>query len=309
MKQFFVAVATFILVGCAAPANSLPTATRVPREGGGKIAFVSERDGNLEIYVMNPDGTEQTNLTNHPADDSQPRWSPDGERIAFLSDRTGDYAADPTHTDSRHEYLFVMDADGSNVIQLTDGEATPFGYDWSPDSTKIAYTLFPSGELWIMNADGGSPRKVGDVPGYFIDWSPDGAHVLYSSNEAICLMKPNGTHEKCLTELPFLAFSGKWSPDGSQIALHGFYTDAVPEPDDNPLYIMDADGSNMRVFEAVRGENINKFDWSPNGKSLVYDNRTGGIYDIWVMSLDDAENATLLAETHGAHNSDPHWQP
>ena len=75
------------------------------------IAFTSDRDGNFEIYVMDADGTAQTNLTNNPASDAVPAWSPDGTKIAFFSDRDG------------NREIYVMDADGTNPTRLTSDPA------------------------------------------------------------------------------------------------------------------------------------------------------------------------------------------
>src|SRR5205823_5669879 len=97
------------------------------------IAFVSTRDGNPEIYTMDADGSHQTRLTNHSARDLFPSWSPDGTKIAFQSDRDkfgGVQESQPN--------IFVMDADGSNVTQLTTS-GNALQPDWSPDGTKIAY--------------------------------------------------------------------------------------------------------------------------------------------------------------------------
>ncbi len=87
---------------------------------GRRIAFVSDRDGLGEIYVMNADGSGQTNLTNNPADDLDPAWSPDGKRITFASERDGDYE------------IYVMNADGSGQTRLTDNPAHDAGSHWSP---------------------------------------------------------------------------------------------------------------------------------------------------------------------------------
>ena len=92
-----------------------------------KIAFVSNRDGNREIYIMNPDGTEKVRLTQNFSVDLYPTWSPNGEEILFVSDRDG----------SRD--LYLMDADGSNVRRALKKSARREHPTWSPDGKRIAY--------------------------------------------------------------------------------------------------------------------------------------------------------------------------
>ena len=86
----------------------------------GRIAFVSTRAGNAEIYVMNADGSDQTNLINDPAVDSAPTWSPDGAKIAFYSDRDG------------NGEIYVMNADGSDQTNLTNDPEDDWAPAWSP---------------------------------------------------------------------------------------------------------------------------------------------------------------------------------
>jgi len=102
-----------------------PTATTTPTPSPSaaatdKIAFTSYRDGSPEVYVMNADGTDPRNLTNHPAWDLDPAWSPDGSRIAFTSDRDG------------NEEVYVMNADGTDPRNLTNDPADETEPVWSP---------------------------------------------------------------------------------------------------------------------------------------------------------------------------------
>ena len=90
----------------------------------GKIAFTSNRDGNEEIYLMNDDGTNQVNLTNNPAPDWYPNWSPDGQNIVFSSSRDASGEND--------ENIYSMNADGSNVERLTFGPGWSGFASWSP---------------------------------------------------------------------------------------------------------------------------------------------------------------------------------
>jgi len=121
MKRFRILAVTIsllllatMLISCGGP--TIPTTPAA----GSRIAFESVRDGNGEIYVMDADGSNQTRLTNNPADDGSPAWSPDGSRIAFYSDRDGNYE------------IYVMDADGSNQTRITNNPAGDAFLDWSP---------------------------------------------------------------------------------------------------------------------------------------------------------------------------------
>ncbi len=99
------------------PVSYLPT---IVKSAYYRIAFFSLRDGNGEMYVMNADGSNQTNLTNNPADDYNQVWSPDGRQIAFVSGQGG------------NGEIYVMNADGSNQINLTNNPAGDGGQAWSP---------------------------------------------------------------------------------------------------------------------------------------------------------------------------------
>jgi Tol biopolymer transport system component len=118
---------------------------------GTKIAFTCVRNGNLDICVMVGDGGNKKRLTDHPARDYEPSWSPDGTRIAFVSTRH-----------KKHQHIFVIDSDGRNLMELTGGSEPA----WSPDGTKIAFSSSPDGEMIVhiavMDADGRNRVKLED---------------------------------------------------------------------------------------------------------------------------------------------------
>ena len=126
---------------------------------GGRIAFVSDRDGDYEVYTVRPNGSSVRQLTFNDAFEFRPNWSPDGGQITFTSGRDGDAE------------VYIMDADGSDQTNVT---ANPAGGDgnsaWSPDGEKIAY-LSGDREVFTMNADGSD--KVSLTKGPAFDSAPD----------------------------------------------------------------------------------------------------------------------------------------
>ena len=122
-----------------------------------QIAFMSERDGNNEIYVMDADGGNQRRLTENRRDDWSPSWSPDGKRIVFVSDRDGHPDVIPGWFTSE---IYVMDADGRNPQNLTENPADDGFPSWSPDGKQIVFQSnrddFGKYEIYVMDADGGN---------------------------------------------------------------------------------------------------------------------------------------------------------
>jgi dipeptidyl aminopeptidase/acylaminoacyl peptidase len=211
---------------------------------GRMIAFYSDRDGNAEVYVMNADGGNPTNLTKHPDSDYGATWSPDGSKIAFRSRRTGDAE------------IFVMDADGSNPVNLTkQPESNEWSPDWSPDGSKILFISDRdgNGEIYVMNADGTNQTNLTNDPDgdYGPRWSPDGSTVSFQTTRdgdfEVFTMGADGSNPTNLTNNAVDDYGAAWSPDGSQLV---YTTDA---PGGNDIWTMNADGSNQQPLITAAG--------------------------------------------------------
>ncbi len=118
--------------------------------GPGLIVFASDRSGNYEIYVLDPQTGLTTQLTNDPGNDVEPQWSPDGEKIVFASDRDGDYE------------LYIMNADGTDLVKLTNNMAEDRQPRWQPDGQNIVYVSDVNGQwdLYLISADGMTVRQL-----------------------------------------------------------------------------------------------------------------------------------------------------
>ena len=224
----------------------------------GRIVFSSFRDGNPEIYVMDADGGNQENLTNHPAYDTQPDWSPDGRKIAFVSRRDGGGASQ----------IHVMDADGKNVIRLTDGPGQKNDPDWSPDGQKIAFAVDDLVDhIDVMDADGNNREKLEDQARN-PSWSPDGGTIAFLSSRdggnEIYLIGAGGQGLKRVTHDLKPKGDASFSPDGRRIAY-------VVAENHGPgqIYVVGVDGKN-RMRLTHNEENNWGPAWSPDGRSIAY---------------------------------------
>ncbi len=280
-----------------------------------KIAFVSDRDGNYEIYVMNPDGSDVTRLTHDPALDYHPAWSPDGTRIAFASNREGNFD------------IYVMDPDGSNMRALTSGPKNDYSPSWSPDGRRLVFdrragdeTVVTEADIFVINSDGTGSREVvgeGDGThrtGHQFDpcWTADGKHVVYvwaSDNQtpgaSISISRINGNGS-----VGMYAFAGTESGE-----VLGFGRTLGPEwaPNDTALavYALSDSGHDIGVVSG-RGDVAaiqqgTDPSWSPDSSQLAYEGKEtdpSGL-DIFVCNRDGSDERRLT--THPAKDIMPAW--
>ena len=234
---------------------------------------------------MEFDGTGVTNLTNAGGHDNHPRWSPDGNRIAY----------------DRSDGVYMMDVDGSNQTQLiSNAGGNP---KWSPDGKKITYQSDVDGnfEIYVMDADGANPTRLttDSAQDSHPCWSPDGSQIVFDSqrdgNSEIYVMDANGGNQENLTNNSSTDNIPCWSPDGSQIVFQSSRDGSTSQ------YVMDADGLNQKKLTAAQDDQYGS--WSPEDGKIFFMTRRNGDADIYRM------NANGSDETQWTSTSDADTWP
>jgi dipeptidyl aminopeptidase/acylaminoacyl peptidase len=268
----------------------------------GKIAFTSVRDGNPEIYTMNADGSNQTNISNDAATDEAPAWSLDGSKVVF------------TRFQDNNNEIYTMNADGSNQARLTFTATHEIEPVWSPDGSKIASVVVPPEggthmEIYTMNSDGSNQTNITNSVAQerHPAWSPDGTKIAFTyqdgSRTDIYTMNPDGSDRTNLTNS---ASSGgntdfpDWSPDGTKIAFIGGNTVSS-----SGIYVMNADGSDQTLIRPL--EHPSHPNWSPDGSKIAFDHWDGDSVVIYTMNADGSNQTNI--SNNAASDYYPAWQP
>lgn len=214
------------------------------------IAFASKREGTFDIDVMHADGSGTHALTSTRADDTHPRWSPDGKQIAF----------------KRDEDIYVMQADGTAAHSISGSQASDGDPAWSPDGKWIAFARRQPGtpvrEIWVMRPDGSESRPVTSLHGTSINpaWSPDGSQIVFASNIIgglydLYIIRVGGKNVRRLTRSGPDTFEPAWSPDGSTIAFS----------QDGSIWTVDLKGETAELTDS--GNNDSSPAWNPKPPS------------------------------------------
>jgi TolB protein len=317
----------------SSPTAAAPTKIKSTKFNG-KIAFVSNRHNGrgLSIWTMNADGSSPTRLTGDDSRskrlpafaavyDGNPVWSPDGTRIAFISNRDYVFA------------IYIMNADGSDARLVTDKVQDPGTLAWSPDGSKIAFSggtrmvlgiqgAHPNIQIYTINIDGSQLTKLTNE-GFINDgpaWSPDGKQIAFNSDRdadarsrsRMWVMNSDGTDQRALADLRNTpVWFPAWSADQNKLLLSAYF-DGMLE-----IFVVKADGTEGRaITNGPKGRGMfENPKWSPDGTKIVASLRPGVIDPdqgtaIIVMKADGSAQFNLSNRSDRLSvDASPDWQP
>jgi Tol biopolymer transport system component len=266
--------AAVLCAGALTPA--VPPALAAFPGDNGKILFESPRGGDLDVLAMGAGGGTPANLTaDSAANDGSASWSPDGRRIAFMSDRVTERNPDPKGKAGPDFEIFVARADGSQPTQITFNGLDDEDPAWSPDGTRIVFSrdLAPKRgkvdyDLLTIGADGSGERTVSDAPGddFQPSWSAKDRIAFVSDRDGdadVYTVSPGGEGLRKVTRNGLNDEFPNWSPDGKSLAFHR-------ERDGNfDVYAMRASGDGVRRL--TRNPAPEGFPaWSPDGRRIAF---------------------------------------
>ena len=293
-----------------------------PGNAEGKIAFtLRDQNGKLQIFSINPDGTNRKQLTFN-GENGRPDWSPDGKKLCYIS------------IVNNGAWIAVMNADGSNGQLLVEGAAP----DWSPDGNQIAFSRPDNNQItqvWTVNADGSNIRQLTQSNTVKIapSWSPDGREMVFimpqnpgsptDPQPEIGIMNSDGTNERILTTEDRLnvriepngdttvcetandANAPAWSPVDNRISFWSGIENQYGQ-----VWVIHSDGTRSKqLTEDCSHRNSDDPSWSPDGKKILFSTGRSGRNELWVMDA-NGENERKVSDIDAApFPGRASWQP
>lgn len=308
------AISTLLVYNVSVP-SLLAQAPTTP-----KILFTSGVGDNYEVFIMNPDGSEQVNLTQHGANDLRAVWSPTGEKILFVSDRSRGVRD-----------LYMMNPDGSNVRRVFKKKIEPWRTSptWSPDGKQIAYsyTNWDAGKSYIYIATLGEQQgRELLVDGFAPAWSPDGTEIAYTGLPVpgwgevrrVTLIDIHTRKRKFLLPKKAMFWQNRpfWSTTGDKLVFswckHPFPPDFNPRVDRFPpewrnketIYSANRDGTELQQLVGENGNYAQYPVLSPNGEELLYTQEINRQFQVFKIDLTSGVRTQM---THTEWNFGGDW--
>jgi len=261
-----------------------------------KLAFVSNKSGAKEIYVMDIDGSNPLQMTRNHSLNLTPRWSPDGRFLAYVSYRDG------------NPDLYVLDVTCGRRIKVSSLPGLNISPSWAPDGKSMALVLSKNGatNIYLMHPDGTGLRQLTSGTSISVSpsWSPNGRQLAFVSDQGgtpqIYMMDAEGTNIRRLTFRGNYNTSPAWSPKGDKIAFvsnqDGFLH----------LFIMNPDGSGLSALTHGVSNNESP-SWSPDGRYIAFSSTRHGKSGIFTMREDGSGQRRLTP--NDADYYMPDWSP
>jgi Tol biopolymer transport system component len=340
VRRFIVATSLTLALVLATTGSALAT----PPGVNGRITFMQfDENGRFQIFVANPDLSQQTQITPGTSDGWFPSWSPDGSRIVFAS-----HSSDPDPDDAVEIMdVFTMSPDGSDVRKVTDSVGYSGTPSWSPDGRWIVYSAdradYPRGQgIYIVPSDGSAaPRRITTLPAASLwhelaRFSPDGTRLVFTEyrgghvlrnhrdgalvgeQSALFTVRPDGSDLHQITPWGIHASDADWSPDGTRLVFGAQPTHIGNIGD---VMIADADGGHLKDLTQDHGftgpgndtavryaESFNPA-WSPDGTKIIfvafsYTAEDGFVAGLQTMDPDGSERAFVGSEPVEGHQPD-----
>jgi TolB protein len=296
------------------------TGTTRNTENGLISLTLRDGSGRLQIFTINPDGSNRKQLT-FEGQNGRTDWSPDGAKITFMAIR------------DERLWVAVMDADGSNQKLLVEG----FAPDWSPDGEQIAFSRpdpFPS-EIRVIKPDGSGEKQITHSASYKAgpSWSPDGKQMVFillknpgsqtDPQPEIGIVNSDGTNERILTKddrtnscvgsngsRSFLATANDanapaWSPVDDRIVFWSGIENQYGQ-----VWVMNTDGTgSAQLTEECSRRNNDDPSWSPDGRKILFSTGRSGRNELWVMDANGENEARVSDIDAVPFPGRASWQP
>jgi serine/threonine protein kinase len=302
--------------------TSTPTATLTPAPTlaagaeGGELAFTTNRSGSVQIWMMNADGSSQRQLSNIKGGACQIDWSPDGQKILFISPCE---VKKEVYSGTK---IFMMDADGSNVlpVPIPDHPAGDFDPDWSPDGKQIAFTSMRTGRphIFVFDIDSGLLEELSNTRFQDIqpDWDPSGKNIAFirSVTSSQVWIYPTNGDEPWQYSLSGNVNNSNphWYQDGQAILYSQATVDGTGASWLASLsYDKRQTSAEIRIPPIVPGETqypLASHSISPDGQWIVFESWPDGQnHDIYRISFDGSNRVRLTKDP--GYDFGPVWRP